>query len=662
LRTPLNSILLLSRLLSENSEENLSTDQVEYAQVIRNSGTSLLSLIDEILDLSKIEAGKMELEYATVSIAEMAEGLRSLFAPVAKDKGVELEIRKEAAVPVTLETDRMRLEQILKNLLSNALKFTSKGSVTLEVTPEPGMPDKLAFTVRDTGIGIAPEKQSLIFEAFQQEDGSTRRKYGGTGLGLSISRELARLLGGEIRLRSEPGSGSEFTVVVPVTRPAEKPAPKPAPIAYAVPAPSDEPARKERPSLRTVTIPASVPDDRESIGAADKSILIIEDDTAFARALLDFTRKQGYKGIVAVRGDEGIELARRHKPAGILLDIQLPVRDGWEVMDDLKSNPATRHIPVHMMSSLESKKESLMKGAIDFINKPVAFEQMHEVFRKIEDVIGKTDRKVLIVEENTKHAVALSYFLETFDVTAQVSTSIKSSVDALKSEGVDCVILDMGIPDAKAYETLEEVKRQSGLENLPVIIFTGKSLSLAEESRIRQYADSIVVKTAHSYQRVLDEVSLFLHLVEEGRKDDPAVKAGKRLGALSEVLHGKKVLVTDDDVRNIFSLTKALEAQGMEVYSAIDGREALHQLEEHPDLDVVLMDMMMPELDGYETMRQIRRNPKHRQLPIIAVTAKAMTGDRERCIEAGASDYISKPVDADQLLSLLRVWLYEKTV
>jgi signal transduction histidine kinase/CheY-like chemotaxis protein len=661
LRTPLNSILLLSRLLSENNEKNLSTDQVEYAQVIRNSGTSLLSLIDEILDLSKIEAGKMELEYATVSLAEMTEGLRSLFAPVAKDKGIGLEIERKKGLPLTIETDRMRLEQILKNLLSNALKFTSKGAVTLDVAPEPGPPARLAFTVRDTGIGIAPDKQALIFEAFQQEDGSTRRKYGGTGLGLSISRELAKLLGGEIRLVSEPGKGSEFTVVVPLARPAEKPVQQSQPVAYLAPEPDEQSPAEKRPSLRTSTIPANVPDDRDSIGNDDKCILIIEDDTNFARALLDFTRKQGYKGIVAVRGDDGIELARQFRPAGILLDIQLPVRDGWEVMDDLKSNTATRHIPVHMMSSLEARRESMMKGAIDFINKPVAFEQMQEVFRKIESVIRQTDKKVLIVEENAKHAVALSYFLETFDVTAQVSTSIRSSVDALKQEDVDCVILDMGIPDAKAYETLEEVKRQSGLENLPVIIFTGKSLSAAEESRIRQYADSIVVKTANSYQRVLDEVSLFLHLVEEGKKDEASPKNGRRLIALNDVLQAKKILVTDDDVRNIFSLTKALEAQGMEVYSAIDGREALLRLEEHPDLDVVLMDIMMPELDGYETMREIRRNPKHRQLPIIAVTAKAMTGDREKCIQAGASDYISKPVDVDQLLSLLRVWLYEKS-
>ncbi|MCW3073144.1 MAG: histidine kinase [Flaviaesturariibacter sp.] len=663
LRTPLNSILLLSRLLSDNNDKNLSEDQVEYAQVIRNSGTSLLSLIDEILDLSKIEAGKMELEYAPVPLSEITTNMRSLFAPVAKDKGIELNISVADDVPSMIETDRMRVEQILKNLLSNALKFTANGSVSLEIKPaQDGM---LSFAVKDTGIGIAKEKQALIFEAFQQEDGSTRRKYGGTGLGLSISRELAKLLGGEIRLTSEVDKGSEFSMIIPASKPEEKPVIRdskpqfnlqPATVAL-----REESPKEERKNVRSAIIPEGIPDDRSTISAGDKSILIIEDDTPFAKALLDFTRAQGYKGIVSVRGDEGIELAEQFRPTGILLDIQLPVRDGWEVMEALKSNPATRHIPVHMMSSLESKKESMMKGAIDFINKPVAFEQMGEVFRKIEEVLSKTDKKVLIIEENPRHARALAYFLETFNLTSEVSTSVHQSIDALKQEGIDCVILDMGIPDAKAYETLEEVKKGSGLENLPVIIFTGKSLSNAEESKIRQYADSIVVKTAHSYQRVLDEVSLFLHIVEETKGETNSSKSFKQMGALGDVLGGKKVLVTDDDVRNIFSLTKALELHNMQVFSAIDGKDALRQLEANPDLDVILMDIMMPEMDGYETMRHIRQNPKHRNLPIIAVTAKAMTGDREKCIKAGASDYISKPVDVDQLLSLLRVWLYEKS-
>ena len=409
-------------------------------------------------------------------------------------------------------------------------------------------------------------------------------------------------------------------------------------------------------------IPESIPDDRDNIKEGEKTILIVEDDTAFARALLEFTHAKGYKGLVAVRGDEGILLAQQHNPVGVLLDIQLPVKDGWEVMEELKSNPHTRHIPVHVMSSLEAKKESLTKGAVDFINKPVAFEQMQEVFRKIEHVISKDHKKVLIVEENTKHAKALAYFLETFNVNTQISDSIHTGISSLKGEGVDCVILDMGIPDQHAYETLEEVRKNLGFEHLPVIIFTGKSLSKNEESRIKQYADSIVIKTAHSYQRILDEVSLFLHLVEGNNGTQRQANRYKRLGALNEVLAGKKVLVADDDVRNIFSLTKALEIHNMKVVAAVDGKEAMKQLEEHPDTSVVLMDIMMPEMDGYEAMQLIRKNRQFKKLPIIAVTAKAMAGDREKCIKAGASDYISKPVDMDQLLSLLRVWLYDKSM
>ena len=659
LRTPLNSILLLSRLLVENNNSTLNNEQVEYAKVIQSSGQGLLSLIDEILDLSKIEAGKMELEYNRVMVQEIANDMKALFSPMAREKGIQFSIDVAPEVPSQIETDKLRLEQVLRNLLSNAIKFTAQGSVSLSVSTLPENSLFLAFTVKDTGIGIPAEKQSLIFEAFQQADGSTRRKYGGTGLGLSISRELIRLLGGEIKLTSEPGKGSEFTVYVPKEKMTEVQKPS-----LIQPAMAETKTTAAKPvgkkSFRSDKIPEALPDDRNSTEEKDKTILIIEDDTAFAKALLDYTHQKGYKGLVAVRGDEGIALAQQYKPIGILLDIQLPVKDGWEVMEELKSNAATRHIPVHMMSSHEAKKESLQRGAIDFISKPVAFEQMQEVFRKIEHVLSKEHKKVLIVEENPQHAKALAYFLETFNVAAQISASVNDGVKALQKKEVDCVILDMGIPDQHAYETLETVKQNPGLENLPIIIFTGKSLSKTEESRIRQYADSIVIKTAHSYQRILDEVSLFLHLVEENnRKEKPS--SYKRMGALNEVLAGKKILVTDDDVRNIFSLTKALELHNVEVIAATDGKEALAKLEENPDVSAVLMDIMMPEMDGYEAMQAIRKKPQYRHLPIIAITAKAMTGDREKCIRAGASDYISKPVDIDQLLSLLRVWLYDKS-
>lgn len=660
LRTPLNSILLLSRLLSENHDKNLSEDQVEYAQVIQNSGTGLLSLIDEILDLSKIEAGKMELEFDRVVVDDIANEMRSLFTPIASEKAISFEVNIADGAPSSLDTDKLRLEQIIRNLLSNAIKFTSQGRVVLFIRA--GTNGMVEFSVKDTGIGIPKEKQQLIFEAFQQADGSTRRKYGGTGLGLSISRQLAKLLGGNIRLVSEPGHGSEFILTIPEGRnivTEERPDNE----VREVESPrriDDTKLQEEHGVYIASSIPESIPDDRNEVRNNDKVLLIVEDDTAFAKALLDFTRSKGYKGIVSVRGDEAIQLAKQYLPVGVLLDVQLPVMSGWEVMEALKQDINTRHIPVHIMSSHTVKKESLMKGAIDFVNKPVSPERLQSVFNKIEYVLSKENKKVLIIEENRKHAKALSYFLDSYNVNTQISETITDGVSALQSDSVDCVILDMGIPDASSYQALEQIKDNPGLENLPIIVFTGKSLSKTEEERLRQYADTIVVKTAHSYKRILDEVSLFLHLVEE-HKQEKLTKGRGGLGTMGEVLRNKTILVTDDDVRNIFSLTKALEAQQMNVLSATDGKDALRVLREHPATDIVLMDIMMPEMDGYETMKRIRTQAQYRNLPIIAVTAKAMVGDREKCIRAGASDYISKPVDVDQLLSLLRVWLYDKS-
>lgn len=660
LRTPLNSILLLSRLLAENTENNLTVDQVEYSKVIQSSGNGLLGLIDEILDLSKIEAGQMTLEYLDVSIHEIVEEQQALFGPIAREKKLDFKVDVALNVPSVIETDKMRVGQILKNLISNALKFTDKGSVTLEIKPHTTRLNTLCFVVRDTGIGIPPEKQKLIFEAFQQADGSTKRKYGGTGLGLSISRELAKLLGGEITLSSQVHQGSEFTLCLPIhTVP-----PVGQPNYFEEPAePSESFATK---AVRTGTkfistsIPEAIPDDRAAIAATDKVILIVEDDTNFAKSLLNYARRRGYKGIVAVRGDEGLELAEKYTPLGILLDIELPVMSGWEVIDALKANPVTRPIPVHIMSSHKMRNESLMKGAVDFMDKPIAFEQMQEVFEKIEFVLSGKAQKVLIIEDNPRHAKALAYYLETFNIGSELKSSIAEGVDALKRKEVNCVILDMGIPDAKAYELLEEAKKNPDLENFPIIIFTGKSLSMAEELKIKKYADSIIVKTAHSYRRMLDEVSLFLHLVEENKSAAQKKGDSATLGVLGEILNGKTVLIADDDVRNIFSLTKALENYKMNVVTALDGAEALQKLHEDPSIDVVLLDMMMPQMDGYETAQKIRENYHWRNLPVIAVTAKAMTGDRDKCIQAGASDYITKPVDIDQLISLLRVWLYER--
>ena len=656
LRTPLNSILLLSKLMTESKD--LDKQYVEYADVMQSSGQGLLTLIDEILDLSKIEAGKMTLELSDVLPAEVASDMAALFMPVAKNKKLELRITIDENVPPILQTDKMRLEQILRNLLSNAIKFTSSGYVSLEISKDDSIKN-IIFKVIDTGIGIAQDKQTLVFEAFQQADGSTRRKFGGTGLGLSISRELASLLGGTISLKSSEGVGSEFTLILPIQRDDLFEVPKKTADVPQI-SPAETPVRKPE-SYVVDHIPHDIHDDRDSISEGDNVILIIEDDTAFAKVLLDFARQKNYKGLVAVRGDTGIKMANHFKPLAILLDIQLPVIDGWQVMENLKSNSETRHIPVHIMSSMKVKQESLLKGAVDFINKPVALEQMQIIFKKLENALSRSLKKVLIVEENEQHAKALGYFLSANNINTEIANDIKHSIGALKKNEIDCVILDMGVPDKNAYKTLETIKEQDGFENLPIIIFTGRNLSKGEETRIKKYADSIVVKTAYSYQRILDEAALFLHLVEEKNKKDTSKSAlGESFIELRNILKNKKVLIADDDIRNIFSLTKALEIHNMKVFAALDGKEALKILSENPSIDVVLMDMMMPEMDGYETIREIRSSTAFKYLPVLAVTAKAMMGDREKCIAVGASDYISKPVDVDQLVSLLRVWLNNK--
>jgi signal transduction histidine kinase/DNA-binding response OmpR family regulator len=649
LRTPLNSILLLSRLSAENPEGNLTEDQVESAKVIQSSGNGLLSLIDEILDLSKIEAGKMDVDFEKVEIKVLKNELQNLFKPLVDQKGIELNfnLSKDA---IEIETDYLRIGQILKNLLSNAIKFTANGSVNLNISKKA---ENLIFEVKDTGIGISKDKQKLIFEAFQQEDGSTKRKFGGTGLGLSISRELSKLLGGKIDLESEPGKGSTFTVTLPQNRVIEN----------KISIQKEEEVIEYKleeisSSFLSEKIPDAIEDDRNNINKDDKVILIVEDDTVFAKTLRNFAQKQNFKTVVVVRGDLALPAALQYRPWAILLDIQLPIMNGWMIMEALKTNSQTKHIPVHIMSSMQAKKESMLKGAVDFINKPFAIENMNLIFEKIESALNKYPKKVLIVEENAKHASALSYFLGNFDISTEIKNSIEESTKTLQNNDVDCVILDMGVPYETGYETLELIRQTPGLEDLPIIIFTGKNISKVEELKIKKYADSIIVKTAHSYQRVLDEVGLFLHLVNDDKVDKPT-NSFKKLGQLTEVIKNKTVLIADDDVRNIFSLSKALEKHQMKVVSAIDGKEAMIKLKENPNIDVVLMDIMMPEMDGYDTIKEIRKQAKYKNLPVIAVTAKAMIGDREKCMQVGASDYISKPVDIDQLLSLLRVWLYQ---
>lgn len=661
LRTPLNSILLLSRLIAENHEGNLSADQVQYAEVIQNSGNGLLQLIDEILDLSKIEAGKMNFEYLPVMVGDIVQDINNLFDPLGKEKKLDWKITVNADVPVQIETDKMRLEQVLKNLLSNAFKFTEEGKVHLHIYMQENPKGFICFKVTDSGIGIELEKQQLIFEAFQQEDGSTRRKYGGTGLGLSISRELAKLLGGEIILSSKPGEGSEFVICIPETH-HKKTESNTISLSSLTektfPEDVDGVHNQNYEKYFTDVIPEEIEDDAASILPGDKIILIIEDDTAFAQALTDYARQKNYKVISTVQGDKGIELALQYNPSGILLDVQLPVKNGWQVMETLKSNPRTKHIPIHIMSSFEVKKESLMGGAIDFINKPVAFEKLNTIFDKLDYVLNKKEKKVLIIEENNKHAKALSYYLSSQNINTEISQNTKDSIGYLQKEEVDCVILDIGGKNVDSNLLMETIRQKEGLENLPVIIFTDKMISLPEEFELKKYADSIVLKTANSYKRVMDEVSIFLHLVQE---QNGKTSLGFEKSVMQEnVLKGKTVLLADDDVRNIYSLTRVLEKFKMKVIPAMDGKEAVKLLNEHPATDIVLMDIMMPEMDGLEAIRTIRKNGKTKFLPIIAVTAKAMSGDRESCIAAGASDYISKPIDTDQLIALLRIWLFEK--
>jgi hypothetical protein len=657
LRTPLNSILLLSRLLSENNDANMTTEQIEFAKVIQSSGNGLLGLIDEILDLSQIEAGKMQLDNTDILVKDIATNLHNLFYQIAKEKNIDFKINASQA-PLLIKSDQIRLEQILKNLISNAVKFTKEGSVELEIVKDILQENRMSFIIKDTGIGIPLSKQPLIFEAFQQADGSTKRKFGGTGLGLSISRELAKLLGGEIKLSSQVDKGSTFILTIPVAPAIYKPIVQEAENEYTVEHNEDERnllITENREKFISKVIPVAIPDDRHVITREDKVILIVEDDVNFAKSLLEFTREKGYKGVVTVRGDDALNLALTYKPLGILLDIQLPIKNGWEVMEELKTNLLTKHISVHIMSSHKMKQQSLLKGAVDFLEKPVAYEQLLQIFQKIEHYVNRKSQKVLIIEDNTKHAKALSSFLEINNISSDIKSKIDDGLAALQNPNVNCVILDMGIPDKNAYEILDNIKKNEGFENLPVIVFTGKSLSVVEEQRIRKYADSIVVKTAYSYQRMLDEVSLFLHLMEDEKKDNQS-----KINQLNNILKGKKVLVVDDDVRNIYSLTKALEAVKMNVITANDGKEAIKAMYEDHNIDVVLLDMMMPNMDGYETAKEIRKNKIWKNLPVIAVTAKAMIGDRDKCINAGASDYITKPVDVDQLLSLLRVWMYNK--
>ncbi len=681
LRTPLNSLLILAKLLSDNVDGNLTEKQIEFASTIHNAGAELLGLINDILDLSKVEAGKMDVHAAEVSVAEELANIERAFAPVAAETGLTFELDfAENALP-RIVTDEQRLQQVLKNLLSNAFKFTETGGVVLRVAQAPASRqfsgDILAnaahvigFSVEDTGVGIAADKLRLIFEAFQQADGTTSRRYGGTGLGLSISREIARLLGGEIHVESKPAEGSTFTLYLPDRYVAQAAAETGAdllrqvtagltPATAALPRSNgDEPVLDELdPSL---LLPSEVSDDRDSIEEGDRVVLIVEDDPDFARTELEIARDRGFKGLVALRGDSGLALAREFRPDAIVLDMTLPVLDGWTVLDRLKRDPATRHIPVHIVSAAEEMQPALMAGAAAVLQKPASAEALGEVFGQIESFINRDVRRLLVVDDDEAQRQAIVELVGgDGDIEIVTVGSSEEALAALDSEApFDCMVLDLKLPKMTGFALLEKVKTDEQSHNLPVIVYTGKELTRREETKLRRYAETIVVKDARSPERLLDETSLFLHRVES-KLPDSKRKLLEQLHNTDALFVGRKVLIVDDDVRNVFALTSALEANGMEVLFAENGREGIEALEAAGDVDLVLMDLMTPELDGYETTQAIRKLPRFAKLPIIALTAKAMTGDRERSIAAGASDYITKPVDTAQLLSLMRVWLYQ---
>jgi len=655
LRTPLNSILILGQQLSENPAGNLTAKQVEFAKTIHSAGTDLLNLINDILDLSKIESGTVTVEPEDLGFFSIRDTLERNFRHVAESRSLGFTVTMDPHLPRTVMTDAKRLLQILKNLLSNAFKFTSQGQVTLSInvaatgwSPEHAVlkrsPLVIGFEVTDTGIGIPLEKQKIIFEAFQQADAGTSRKYGGTGLGLAISRELATLLGGEIRLVSAPGQGSTFTLYLPQTY-----------IGPTLLKPTEA-----TPSVVKV-LPTSeitqIPDDRESVQPGDAVLLIVEDDPHYARILLGLARDKGFKGIVAMRGNVALALAREFQPTAISLDIFLPDMLGWTVLSHLKNDPRTRHIPVQIVTIEEERRHGLERGAFSYLNKSSTPEDLGAAFDRMQQFTKRKTKRLLIVDDDETERTSLIELLSDADVEIITAATGNEAWKKINDIPFDCVVLDLRLPDISGFELLERIQQEEALHELPIVVFTGKDLSLEEEVQLRKIAKSIIIKGVQSPERLLDETALFLHRVTTSLPVEKQ-RMLQRLHDTDEALVGKKVLVVDDDVRNIFAITGLLERHGMQVMSATNGREAINLLNERPEVEFVLMDIMMPEMDGYETIREIRKNPRLKLLPIVALTAKAMKGDREKCLQAGASDYIAKPVNTEQLLSLLRLWLH----
>ena len=668
LRTPLNSLLILSKLLTENKEGNLTAKQVEFAETVHNAGTDLLNLINDILDLSKIESGTITVDVGEVSIRQLSEDMERGFRAIADNKKLEFQLVADGDMPPIIHTDEKRLNQVLKNLLSNAFKFTEEGMVELRfgLASEGWSSDHkilqraervIAISVTDTGIGVPHDKQRLIFEAFQQADGTTSRKYGGTGLGLAISREIARLLGGEIKLISEPEEGSTFTLYIPENYIATR---------------NDHRGQQQHDKITTaliernrsgdlekaILLESHVNDDRNSIQEDDKVLLIIEDDVHFAGLLLDLAREHGFKGLVSLRGEVGLALAKKFQPNAITLDLNLPDMDGWTILDRLKHDPSTRHIPVEVISVEDRRWRGLRFGAIGYLQKPVTKETIDQALDSIKTYIERPARTLLIVEDNEDQRNSIIELIGNGDVNIVAVGSAQETIQVLQEQMFDCMVLDLGLPDMAGLDLIRKIHTELQLTELPIIVYTGKELSRQEEIELRKFTEAVIIKDVRSPERLLDETALFLHRLQTNLPEAKQ-KMLRDLHQTDPILDGAKVLVVDDDVRNIFALMSLLEPHNVDVLYAENGKDAIEVVKNNPDLDLVLMDVMMPEMDGYETTRAIRGLEDCAQLPIIALTAKAMKGDREKCLEAGASDYLAKPVDTDQLLSVLRVWLYK---
>ena len=679
LRTPLNSLLILAQQLGDNPDGNLSGKQVEFAKTIHGSGSDLLTLINDILDLSKIESGTVTLDVSEYRFQNLRNYVDRTFRHMAEAKHLGFHVELKDNLPTAMMTDTTRLQQVLKNLLSNAFKFTTHGQVSLVISlvnsgftsDHPNLLHAdavLSFAVSDTGVGIAADKLQLIFEAFQQADGSTARKYGGTGLGLSISRELARLLGGEIRVESVVGNGSTFTLFLPynragfinydMVRAPQVRLPAPAPqVVYSPPPQADHETVSNLSELEAELDEYSGSDDRGLVAPGDPSVLIIEDDERFSQIVLGFAREKNFKGIVTMQGDSALSLARDYLPSAIFLDLDLPDIDGFTVLDRLKRDPSTRHIPVHVMSSLRERERALRLGAISYLNKPISKEALQEEFSRIQKFLLGGKRSLLVVDDEQAQRESIIALIGDADIHIVAVETGQAALDALREQHFDCMVLDLTLPDISGFDLLDIIGKDESLRDVPIVINTARDLNRKEVAKLKRYAKTIVVKDARSPERLLDETALFLH-----RSQASLPEAQRRM--LEEIhaaeggLAGRKVLIVDDDLRNIFALSSLLERQQMQVLFAENGRDGIEVLERDPTIEIVLMDIMMPEMDGYDTMRAIRRIPKFKSLPIITLTAKAMKGDRDKCIAAGASDYITKPVDVAQLLSLMRVWLH----